>query len=267
MANALTFDLEDWFHSLVCDPALWPGLEDRIVEPTMQILNLLRLAKSRATFFVLSDVAVRHPELISAIHQQGHEIASHGSEHLFVYEQTEEDFARDVARSMNILTSITGEQVLGYRAPYFSITLKSLWALRMLKQLGLKYDSSVYPIINHRYGIPGAKRLPHETDAGITEVPITTFPYGRLNVPCGGGVYFRTLPYSLVRCWYQLMISRGEPIIFYLHPWECDSQQPRMKVTPFLRLRHYWRLHKTLPKLRKLLDDFRFVPVREVIGV
>jgi polysaccharide deacetylase family protein (PEP-CTERM system associated) len=192
-------------------------------------------------------------------------VASHGSEHRFIYHQTPSEFERDVASSIDVLQTITGKSVIGYRAPYFSITKKSVWALEILKRLGIAYDSSIFPARNHRYGMPDAPRQPHMTGAGVFEIPLTTYPISSFNLPCAGGIYFRAFPYALSRACFRRLNRRGESIAFYLHPWECDPGHPVLPVARTLRVRHYWRLDRTADRLAQLLRDFRFVPFRELM--
>ena len=265
-ANVLTFDVEDWYHPVDPDPETWCQYEDRIADSVGVVLDVLDAANTHATFFVLGHVAELHPEVVEQIARKGHEVATHGSRHEFVYRQAPEEFEEDVRASIELLESITGDRVLGYRAPYFSITKDSLWALPTLRRLGLQYDSSIFPVHNHRYGIPDAPRLPHETDVGPFEIPLSTYPVGRMNIPCCGGAYFRILPYGVTRRLLRGIQRRGEPIVFYLHPWECDPGQPRESMALGLRIRHYWGLHRTADKLRRLLGDFVFCPVREALG-
>ena len=265
--NSLSCDVEDWYHPLDPEPSRWDRYEDRIIGSTQRILEILDAAKTRATFFVLGYVAMRHPKLVVEIDAAGHEVASHGMFHRFVYQQTPDEFESDVAQSLDLLQSITGKSVVGYRAPYFSITKESLWALPILKKLGIRYDSSVFPVFNHRYGIPGACRTTHTTEAGLIEVPLATYPIGRLNIPCGGGVYFRVIPYRLIRRWFRRLGERGEQVVFYLHPWECDPGHPVLPVTWSLRVRHYWALDKTATKLARLVREFEFAPIRETLGL
>lgn len=265
--NVMSIDLEDWYHSLQPDPAHWCDYEDRIVAVTHRLLEIFDETASRVTFFVLGHVAERHPELIREIQDDGHEIASHGYAHGFVYRQSPEEFEADLQKSLTILKSIVLKPILGYRAPYFSITKDSLWALPVLSRLGFAYDSSIFPVINHRYGIPDAPRLPHRTSSGIVEVPLSSYPLRRFNVPCAGGAYFRILPYQISRRMLRGIAYRGEPIIFYLHPWEIDPQQPRIRLPIGLRLRHYWDLDGTTDKLRRLLRDFTFVSMKEFLGL
>lgn len=264
MRNVLTIDLEDWYHCLDHEPANWRLYEDRVVPAARRVLKILADNDARATFFVLGHVAERHHGLVREIRDAGHEVGCHGYEHRFVYRQTPEDFESDVGRAARLLSSITGEPVLSYRAPYFSITRKSLWALAVLRRLGFKYDSSVFPVHNHRYGIPDAPRLPYTTDEGLVEVPVSTFPVPRAHLPFAGGVYFRFFSYGFVRALCRRLNARGEPVVFYLHPWEVDDGQPRIPLPAALRLRHYWGLARTAGKLDRLLKEFRFGPVREV---
>jgi polysaccharide deacetylase family protein (PEP-CTERM system associated) len=266
VVNVLSFDVEDWYHSLDRDKKQWAGYEDRVVESTRRILEVLRAFDTRATFFVLKDVAERHPELVREISLGGHEIGSHGSSHEFVYNQTPEEFESDVAQSLRLLEEIIGEPVISYRAPYFSITKKSLWALPILKRLGIKYDSSIFPVVNYRYGIPDAPRAPYQTEGGPIEVPIATYPVGSTNFPCGGGVYFRAFPYRFMKRLYHNMNERGEKIVFYLHPWELDPDQPvKDDLERGVKMRHYFALHKTEGRLTFMIRDFRFGPIREVV--
>lgn len=262
--NVMTIDLEDWYHCLDENPANWQKYEDRVVFAVCQLLQILKNTGTRATFFVLGHIAESHPDLVLEIHRAGHEIASHGYDHRFVYQQSPAEFEADVRRSISLLASIIDQPICGYRAPYFSITKESLWALPILHKLGLVYDSSIFPVLNHRYGIPGAPRVPHKTNEGLIELPPSTYPLARMNVPCGGGAYFRFLPYGLVRKLFRRLNDRGEVIVFYLHPWELDAQQPRLPLPAALRFRHYWGLDKTAEKLSRLLRDFRFGSVKEI---
>jgi len=264
--NAVTVDVEDWYHCLEADPNKWADFEDRVVASTRRCLDLFEQCDTRATFYVLGDVSTRHPELVAEIDAAGHEIGSHGSSHRFVYDQSEAEFESDVSASLQCLRGIVDQPVESYRAPYFSITKRSLWALPILQKLGIRFDSSIFPVLNHRYGIPTAQRLPHEIADDLLELPITTFRMGALNVPCGGGVYFRFLPYRTSRWIFEHLNERQEPVVFYLHPWELDPGQPRLPVPRGLRLRHYWDLDNTESKLRRLLTDMSFGAVRDVFA-
>ncbi|MBI1189858.1 MAG: DUF3473 domain-containing protein [Tepidisphaera sp.] len=263
----MSIDVEDWYHCLSPDPATWPSFEHRIVESTRRVLEIFARTSTRATFFILGAVAEREPGLVEEIQKAGHEIASHGTEHRFVYRQTPEEFERDVRRSVETLRAITGETPRGYRAPYFSITLQSLWALDTLRNLGFAYDSSIHPVHNHRYGIPGAARLPHALPSGLIEAPISTLPLRLLNLPFAGGVYFRAFPMFLIRRCFRRLEARGERVVFYFHPWEIDEGQPRIPLPWSLRLRHYHALGPAGPKLEALCREFRFGTLSEVLNL
>lgn len=265
--HIMSIDVEDWFHCMDPEPANWHRYQRRAGDATRTLLDIFDRTGARCTFFVLADVARHEPKLIEQIAAAGHEIASHGSEHRLVYTQSPEDFRRDVADSLDLLEDITGARPVGYRAPYFSITEKSQWALPILADLGIRYDSSVHPVHNHRYGNPHAARLPHETEAGLLEAPISTFPAGRVNVPCAGGVYFRAFPSPVLHRMYRRLAARGESIVFYLHPWEVDPGHPRIAAPLSLRLRHYWALDRTAAKLERLCRQFRFTTMREGLSL
>jgi polysaccharide deacetylase family protein (PEP-CTERM system associated) len=263
--NVLSFDVEDWYHCLDPEPGNWSQYEDRITRSVEAVLEILERSATRATFFVLGHVARRHDDLVRRIDAGGHEIASHGTEHRFIYRQSPLEFEADVRAASSLLADITGKGVAGYRAPYFSITAQSRWALGVLGKSGIQYDSSIFPVLNHRYGIPDAPRLPHRTAEGLMEMPLSTYRLGSFNIPCGGGVYFRLLPYRLLRSMFRQLNQRGEPIIFYLHPWELDPDQPRIRLPGALALRHYWALGRTAARLTQLLQDFRFGTMQEAL--
>jgi polysaccharide deacetylase family protein (PEP-CTERM system associated) len=263
--HVLTIDLEDWFHGLVPDPAQWSGLPRRAELATGRLLDLLDESGARATFFVLADVAAHAPALIRRIAARGHEIGSHGRDHHFVTRQTPDQFGADLAASIACLEDLTGRAVRAYRAPFFSITRASLWALDILAEHGIRHDSSIFPVVNHRYGIPDARRTPHEIRPGLTEWPISVIATRLGNLPFAGGVYFRWLPMCLVEHGFADHEARGQPVVFYLHPWEIDPGQPRRWAgSPFLFVRHYGRLGATEARLRALLAGRRFGSLAEV---
>ena len=195
----LSIDLEDWFHSLDYNQENWNNYERRIEHGTRKILELLDTKNSKATFFVLGEVAENHPELIREISNEGHEIGSHSYYHKFIYQQSASEFRDDLKRSLNLLEDLTGEKIISFRAPYFSITKESLWAFDILKEERIEIDSSIFPVLNHRYGIPSAERFPHQLKNGIWEWPITTFKTFVGNFPFAGGVYFRFLPLAVTK--------------------------------------------------------------------
>ena len=271
-ANALTVDVEDYFHVAALAPSIsrdsWNSRESRVVGNTQRLLAIFEQFDVRGTFFVLGWVAERHPQLVRDIAARGHEIACHGFSHRLVYEQSPEEFYDETLRSKKLLEDITGSAVLGYRAASYSIVRESLWALDILVELGFVYDSSIFPVRHDRYGIPNAKRIPHRMStpngASIVEWPLATAKILGLRLPVAGGGYFRLLPYWLSR-WGLASINRTElqPFIFYLHPWEIDPSQPRVAASLLSRFRHYTNLGKCEERLKRLLDDFQFGTVRE----
>lgn len=263
----LTIDLEDWFHSLDTDSSNWGKYERRIEYSTNLLLNLLAEKKASATFFVLGDVAKNHPNLIKKIDLEGHEIGSHGFNHEFVYEQNRNNFRTDLRHSINLLSDLTGKSIISYRAPYFSITKESLWAFNILGEEGIKIDSSIFPVINHRYGISDNERLPYQLKNGIWEFPITTYKTFLGNVPFSGGVYFRFLPVPISKFFTSTLLNKNELVLVYFHPWEFDSSQPRLnKISQFLKLRHYYGLKENFKKFSKLISDLKIVSLNEGIN-
>jgi polysaccharide deacetylase family protein (PEP-CTERM system associated) len=270
ITNALTIDLEDWYHGVELPPSRWSEFEDRLVPATERLLEILDGSGVRATFFVLGDVAERHPGLVTEIHDRGHEIGTHGCSHRFVYEQGSDEFRADVRRSLALLEGCGCTDVIGHRAPYFSITQESLWALDVLAGLGLRYDSSIFPISNYRYGIPGARQWPHRVNLNgqsLVEFPISTWRVAGRSVPVAGGAYFRLLPYAVTRRGIATINRSGNPAVFYLHPWELDPAHPRIRLPRRIALTHYANLGATERRLTRLLGEFSFAPVREVLDV
>ena len=273
MKNVLTVDVEDYFHVAALSETIrvedWVSISPRVVENTRRLLDLFDRHSVKATHFILGWVAERFPELVREIDTRGHEVASHGYSHQLVYEQTPELFHQETKKSKEILEDILGKQVTGYRAASYSITKKSLWALDILSELGFKYDSSIFPIRHDRYGIPDAEPLPHKlkTPKGnqIIEFPLTTSTLFGVKLPAAGGGYFRLYPYMLSKFLLRRVQKRNKPIVFYLHPWEIDHAQPRVKVSAFSRFRHYNNLDKCEQRLDRLLYDFSFSTMSDVL--
>lgn len=270
--NALTVDVEDYFHVAALAPNIhrdsWASRESRVVGNTQKLLAIFEQFDVRGTFFVLGWVAERHPQLVRDIAARGHEIACHGYSHRLVYEQSPEEFYAETLRAKNLLEEITGSAVVGYRAASYSIVRESLWALDILVELGFAYDSSIFPVRHDRYGIPNAERVPHRlatlNGKSIVEWPLATARILGCRLPVAGGGYFRLLPYWLSR-WGLASINRRElqPFIFYLHPWEIDPEQPRVSASWLSRFRHYTNLGKCEERLRRLLGEFRFGGARD----
>ncbi|WP_227869783.1 XrtA system polysaccharide deacetylase [Undibacterium parvum] len=262
--NAMTIDVEDYFQVSAFAPhiskELWPTLPCRVEKNVDRILSLLDQSGVKATFFTLGWIAERYPEMVKRIVSEGHELASHGYSHQRASEQTASEFYADVSQSKALLEQISGQVVLGYRAPSFSIGSNNLWALDVLLNAGYKYSSSIYPIKHDHYGMPHAPRFafyPNGKD-GLLELPITTLRIMQRNFPAGGGGYFRLFPYQMSR-WLLKQVNQNDQqsAIFYFHPWELDPNQPKQKNIGFkTRFRHYVNLDRTENRLKALTKDF-----------
>ncbi len=266
IVNAISVDVEDYFQVQAFSDQIarssWDDRECRVEANTDSVLRLFDDAGVHATFFTLGWVAERYPELVRRIVDQGHELASHGFAHFRVDAQTQDDFRADIRRTKQLLEDVGGVAVRGYRAATFSIGAGDLWAFDVLCEEGYAYSSSINPIRHDNYGMPDAPRfgfLPGG-EAGIDEYPITTLRIGGRNYPCGGGGYFRLLPYTLLR-WALRRVHADDkqPCIFYFHPWEIDPHQPRVpNITLKTRFRHYLNLGRMETRLRALTADFRW---------
>jgi polysaccharide deacetylase family protein (PEP-CTERM system associated) len=275
MKNAFSVDVEDYFQvgafAHTISPKDWDSWTPHVVDNTRRMLDLLESAPQpvKATFFVLGWVAERFPELVPEIVQQGHEIASHGYGHQLVYTLTEDEFRKDVRITRKMLQEQSGQPILGYRAPSFSIVKRTPWAYRILVEEGYTYDSSVFPIYHDLHGNPDAPREIHaiQTEAGsITEFPPAVITRFGKNIPTGGGGYFRFFPYFVTARWLREVNRTGKPFVFYIHPWEIDPDQPRIPHAPLKsRFRHYLNLKRTAKRLKKLLRDFEFTTVQEIV--
>jgi polysaccharide deacetylase family protein (PEP-CTERM system associated) len=272
MLNAFTVDVEDYFHVSGFASRIrrsdWKDFPCRVVANTQRMLELLAACNVRATFFVLGWVAHRYPRLVREIKAAGHEIGNHSYWHRLVYDLTPGAFRNDLLLANRVLEDITGEPVVAYRAPSFSITGRSLWALEILAAEGFRYDSSIFPIRHHRYGIPHAQRLPHalRTTAGeLQEFPPSFCHVGMLKLPLGGG-YFRLYPGWLTCLCLRRINARNQPVMFYVHPWEIDPHQPRVCTSRTSRFRHYVNLARTEPRLRRLLGIFRFGSMTDALS-
>lgn len=272
--NALSFDVEEYFQvsnfEKIIKRESWEKSESRLEIGLNKILSILKEKNVQATFFVLGWTAQRHPLLIKRILDGGNEIATHGYEHKLIYAQSPQEFEADLKKSMAIIESITGVKVLGFRAPSFSVTTDSLWALEVLAKNGLKYDASIFPILHHRYGIENANRFPHRINNenySIMEYPCSTVRIMGKNIPFSGGGYLRLLPYTLIKKFIYILNKQNKSVMVYLHPWEFDPAQPRIKTNFLNGFRHYFNLESTEKKLRRLLEDFEFTMVKDVLGI
>lgn len=302
--NCLTIDVEDYFQveafSSIIAPEDWQKYPCRVKENVDNILNILNRLGVKATFFCLGWIAEHYPSVIRKIAEHGHEVASHGYAHRPIYKQTRAEFAQDIDRARKLLEDITGKQVLGYRAPTYSITIKTIWALDILIEQGYSYDSSIFPVHHDLYGIPDAPRFPFvirkeqledirlgkwpgntldfnsslstrsgavADDDKIIEFPITSFRMGGVNLPVAGGGYFRLLPFWLTcRLLARINSDEGLPFVFYLHPWELDPEQPRISAPIKSRIRHYLNLKRTEARFNALVSRFSFAPMAKVLG-
>lgn len=263
IASAMTVDVEDYFQvqafAGVVSRASWDAIPRRVDANTERILARFAEAGVQATFFTLGWIAQRHPELIRRIVAAGHELASHGYDHVRADQLDEAGFRADVGRTRRLLEDIGGVAVRGYRAPTFSIGAHNLWAFHALEAEGYAYSSSVYPVRHDLYGMPGAPRFPFRpTNGRLWELPMTTLALAGRNLPWAGGGYFRLLPYALYRRGLARMLrEERRPGIFYVHPWEIDPSQPVIRNTSFRsRLRHRLNLAATERRLCRLLQEF-----------
>lgn len=277
MLNALTIDVEDYFQvnafAGVIRQDQWESYPLRVDGNTRRILDMLDSFSISATFFILGWVAERLPALTKEIQRRGHEIACHGYGHQLIFNIGPDAFREDIRKAKQLLEDQCGQKVNGYRAPSYSITGKSLWALDILVEEGFTYDSSIFPVLHDTYGIPDAQRFPHmiQTGAGsLMEFPLTTLPlklgWKDVRLPIAGGGYLRLLPSELIRRGInKINQQEKQPAVLYFHPWEIDPEQPRIKAGLKSRFRHYINLDKTEGKLSHLFKKVRFAPMGEVL--
>ena len=274
ITNVLSVDVEEYYHAAIFREgtrALATGpLQSRVEQNVDRLLALLGEHYARATFFVLGEVAAEHPSVLRKIAAAGHEVASHGDRHEDVYRQSPDEFRADVRRAKARIEDVIGDRVIGYRAPNFSIGRAQGWAFDILLEEGFRYDSSTYPILHDRYGQVSAPRFPYEiwanASASLMEFPIGTAQVLGMNVPIGGGGYFRLAPLALFRLGIERVNAREQqPVMFYLHPWEMDPGQPRLPMAWRHQFRLYVGIDKYEAKLDRLLAGFRFGTAREVL--
>jgi polysaccharide deacetylase family protein (PEP-CTERM system associated) len=271
--NALTVDVEEYFQVAAFERTIrradWEQAQSRVVLSTLRVLDIFDRARVKGTFFVLGWIAERHPALVRRIVAGGHELASHGYDHTRVHNFTPAQFRDDVTRTKNILEDVGGAEVRGYRAPSYSINGRNLWALDVLRETGHAYSSSIYPIRHDLYGMPDAPRFPFRLSPdSILEIPVTTIRAAGRNFPCGGGGYFRLLPYGTFR-WMLRRVNQQDRQsgLFYFHPWEVDPEQPRVAGAPLKsRFRHYLNLGTMQARLERLLTDFHWGRMDDVFG-
>ena len=274
MLNAMTIDVEDYFHvsafSDIVARSEWDTMESRVCASTERLLRLLDRANVRATCFVLGWVAERFPDLVARLHAAGHELASHSYDHGLVYARDPDDFRRDLRQAREAIEAASGVRVTGFRAPSYSVTQGSLWALDVLIEEGYRFDSSIYPIRHDRYGIASWPRHVHtvrRAGGTLVELPGSTVRRMGVNLPMGGGGYFRQLPYGWTRAGIRRLNEvERQPAIFYIHPWEVDPDQPRLAAPLATRVRHYRGLGDVERRFGRLLQEFRFGTIAEVLA-
>jgi polysaccharide deacetylase family protein (PEP-CTERM system associated) len=274
VVNALSVDVEEYFHAEIFrNGTQTPSrrfLESRVEASVERLLEILRDRHTKATFFTLGEIAANHPSVVRKIADERHEIACHGDCHENVYRQRPREFRADIRRAKARLEDLCGDAVIGYRAPNFSIGPKQTWAYDILLEEGFRYDSSVFPILHDRYGQPGAPRFPYEIRrngaSALTEFPIGTARVLGVNLPIGGGGYFRLSPFEFIRyCIDRVNAREQTPVMFYLHPWELDPDQPRPPMAWHHRFRLYVGIARQSGKLSRLLARFRFGTARDVL--
>jgi polysaccharide deacetylase family protein (PEP-CTERM system associated) len=270
--HILTIDLEEHFQASRFDSPMrrrhWSSFQSRVGSNVERILELLERHSTKATFFALGWLAERHPSVIRAVSAAGHEIACLGYGHELVAAQTPQIFRQDIRRAKRILEDVTGEPVVGFRAPSLSITAHTPWALPIVAEEGFLYDSSVLPIVHDLAGIPGANQWIHRLSwegSSLWEIPPSTMNMGGFRIAIGGGGYLRALSYPRLKSFLSRIGTLDEPIVVYMRLWEIDAAQPRMQGTLLSEFRHYLNLDKTAGRLHQLLEDFQFGPVCEVI--
>jgi polysaccharide deacetylase family protein (PEP-CTERM system associated) len=270
LLNVISVDVEDYFHAEafaeIVQRSEWDSYASRVEDNTRRLLDLFARLNVEATFFVLGWVAERFPKLVRDIAAAGHEVACHSYWHRLIYKLDPKEFREDTYRAKQVIEQAAGVQIYGYRAPTYSIVINSLWATDILAELGFTYDSSIFPTHHDRYGIPSAPRFPfviNTTSGPLIEYPIATFRlWGDLNFPFGGGGYLRLLPWWYNQLGFRRAKVEGIPAVAYIHSWEIDSQQPRLKARLKSRLRHYKNLGKTYGRLENMLRQGNFISFR-----
>jgi polysaccharide deacetylase family protein (PEP-CTERM system associated) len=272
MTNILSIDVEEYFCAknlqAFTPQGSWDSLESRVEKQTMLLLDLFDQQRVEATFFILGWVAERLPDLVREIDRRGHEIATHGYEHRALTGMDPRSFETDLRRALAVTQPLVNQPILGFRAPSFTITPATSWAFDVLTRCGIRYDSSVFPIDFHPdYGFPGAPLSHYRVTENLTEIPISCVDIAGKRLPCSGGGYFRLLPYAITRFLFRKCIAAGRSVVFYLHPWEIDAEQPRYPLPLLKRWRHYSNIGKTEQRLKRLLDDFPFTSIRKTLSL
>jgi polysaccharide deacetylase family protein (PEP-CTERM system associated) len=269
--NAMTVDLEDWHHSIDSIPFEdWDKYESRVEANTHKILELFKQHNINATFFILGYIAEKYPSLIKEISSLGHEIATHGHAHRLVYRQTPQEFREDLKRAIGVIENTAQQKVLGYRAPYWTITKESYWALDILQEEGIKYDSSIFPMKTYLYGIPDAPLYPYVVKENngnkLIEFPPSVIKIMGVKIPVAGGFYMRLLPSWIIRSGIKKINKENQSTIMYIHPPEFDPQKPVIKMPFMEKILHYYNLDVMEGKIKSLIAEFKFGTIRELLS-
>ncbi|MBD3226425.1 MAG: DUF3473 domain-containing protein [Caldithrix sp.] len=273
MKHILSVDVEEWFHPEAVHHLFpnenWQELDERVTHNVLRLLDLFEKREVTATFFILGWIARQHPELVKRIAEAGHEIASHGNQHRMLTKMNKDEFREDLKTSKDILQDVIGQQVIGFRAPTFSLVKETRWAWSVMVDLGFRYDSSVYPIWHDRYGIPDAPRFAYtafqKNGQSLIEFPMPTLRILGKNIPFGGGGYLRLLPLPFTKMAIRRFHSLRQPSIIYVHPWEFDDDQPRLNLGAVQKWRHYHNIDKNLARLGRLLQNYQWVSFKDFL--
>ncbi len=271
MMNLLTFDIEDWYHpNLVSHDSMdISKYEDRVVEPTLRIINMLAETNNKATFFVLGEVAMKFPELIQEIVKKGHEVGSHGYRHNLIYNYTKYQFETDINKSVKLLENTINQKILGYRAPSWSLNEKTPWVWEVLNAFGFEYDSSMYPYKTFLFGNNNSPRFEYDIElqngSKIKEIPPSAAEIMKKRVPFAGGFFLRVAPVWYIDWCIKQYNELGKPAVIYLHPWEIDVGQPRLPLSKKDRFITYANLNKAEEKLFRLLKKFKFESIKNYL--
>ncbi len=274
MDNVLTFDVEDWFQVAALRNVIryedWDKCESRIMVNTVRILEPLSRKETKATFFILGWIAERFPQVVRMIYEAGHEVATHGYFHKSISEQSRHEFEQDLTDSIQAIERIIPERVRGYRAPNFSVSPETFWVFEVLAEHGIEYDSSIFPIKHDRYGVKDFPRFPVciriDGYKKVVEFPVSTLSLFGRNIPVSGGGYFRLYPYHFIKWAINNINSSGRPVLIFLHPWELDPDLPRARVGFLSKFRTYTNLYLAQERFSRLLNDFEFSSMREVLA-
>lgn len=263
--NIFTVDVEDWYHLKLDATDTWDAHENRVDRSTRTVLDLLAERGIRGTFFVLGYVADRNPGLVRDIAAAGHEVACHGYWHQYVYRQTAVEFEDDLKRALGTLREMTGQAITGFRASSFSVSDRTPWVWEALARNGITYDSSTFPVLNLLYGGMKTRPEPHRLEGfDLVEIPVAPSPILGVNVPFSGGFYLRFHAAAFIDRAERGLNRRGRPVIYYVHPWEYDLDQPRMSLSPLWKFFRYHRLGAMAPMTRRLLGRGAFQTMEEL---